>query len=226
NDTWLPLASMDRVLTEEAAGRRAAGSTTGLLPVLDRLLEALLAVAGIATEGMVRDVGWHLLDAGRRLERALYVVESLGATLVRTRVDEVDAYVLESLLIAHESSITYRRRHTSRPDVANLLDLVLVDAANPRSLAYQVHRLREDLAAVPASTSTDTRDRLVQDLVELVSEVDVRAAGAAIDGRRERLAELLESLRWRLRAVSDEVAAVHFVHPTPSRALDDSWGVS
>jgi len=226
NDTWLPLASMERALEEEAEAKRAVGSTTGLLPVLDRLLEALLAVAGIESEGMVRDVGWHLMDAGRRLERALYVVESLDATLVSTRAEEVDAYVLESVLIAHESSITYRRRHSSRPDVAQLLDLLLSDASNPRSLAFQVERLRDDLAQVPSRSSTEARDRLAADLAELVAEIDVRAAAAAIDGRRERLAEVLDSLRWRLRALADEIASVHFVHPTPSRALDDSWGLS
>ncbi len=226
NDTWLPLASLERALEAETEAQRATGSTTGLLPVLDRMLEALLAVAGVEAEGMVRDVGWHLLDAGRRLERALYVVESLNATLVTTRPEEVDGYVLESVLIAHESSITYRRRHSSRPDVANLLDLLLADATNPRSLAFQVTRLRDDLAQVPSRSSTDARDRLVADVAELVAEIDVRAAAAAIGGRRERLAELLESLRWRLRAIADEIATAHFVHPTPSRALDDSWGLS
>ena len=226
NDTWLPLASMERALEEETAAERAAGSTTGLLPVLDRMLEALLAVAGIGAEGMVRDVGWYLQDAGRRLERALYLVESLSSTLVTTRAQEVDAYVLESVLIAHESSITYRRRHSSRPEVAPLLDLLLADPSNPRSLAFQVDRLRDDLAHVPSRSSTDARDRLAADLAELVAEIDVRAAAAAIDGRRERLAELLESLRWRLRSLADEIAAVHFVQPTPSRALADSWGLS
>jgi len=226
NDTWLPLASMERALAEESGTTRAVGSTTGLLPVLDRMLEALLAVAGIEAEGMVRDVGWHLMDAGRRLERALHVVESLGATLVTSRTEDVDAYVLESVLIAHESSITYRRRHSARPDAANVLDLLLADASNPRSLAFQVDRLREDLAHVPSRSSTEARDRLAADLAELVAEVDVRAAAAAIDGRRERLAELLESVRWRLRALAEEIATAHFFHPTPSRALDDSWGLS
>ena len=226
NDTWLPLASMERALEEETDVRRAAGSTTGLLPVLDRLLEALLAVSGIAAEGTVRDVGWHLHDTGRRVERALYLVESLTATIVTARTEDVDAYVLESVLIAHESSITYRRRYSARPDVANLLDLLLCDARNPRSLAFQVDRLREDIAQIPSRASTDARDRLLADVAEIVAEIDVRAAAAAIDGRRERLAELLESLRWRLRAFADEIATVHFVHPTPSRALDDSWGLS
>ncbi len=79
---------------------------------------------------------------------------------------------------------------------------------------------------MPSRSSTEARDRLAADLAELVAEIDVRAAAAAIDGRRERLAELLDSLRWRLRALADEIASVHFVHPTPSRALDDSWGLS
>ncbi|WP_372594421.1 circularly permuted type 2 ATP-grasp protein [Actinotalea sp.] len=226
NDMWLPLASMERALEEEAALERAPGSTTGLLPVLDRLLEALLAVAGIESEGMVRDIGWHLQDAGRRVERSLYVVESLSATMVTAQPENVDAYLLESVLIAHESSITYRRRHSARPDPAHVLDLLLSDTSNPRSLAFQVDRLREDLAKVPSRLSTDARDRLVADIAEIVAELDVRSAAAVLDGRRERLAELLESVRWRLRSVADEIAVAHFVHPTTSRALADSWGLT
>ncbi len=148
-DFWLPLASIERALEQEQAAQRAPGSTTGLLPVLDRLLEALLAMAGVGAEGMVRDAGWHLMDAGRRLERALYLVESLEATLTTARPDEVETYVLESVLIAHESSITYRRRHAARPETASLLDLLVADTDNPRSLVFQLIRLRDDLAHGP-----------------------------------------------------------------------------
>jgi uncharacterized circularly permuted ATP-grasp superfamily protein/uncharacterized alpha-E superfamily protein len=225
DDLWLALASMERVLEEEQDARRAPGSTTGLLPVLDRLLEALLAVAGIAAESMLRDAGWYLMDAGRRLERASSLVEGLDL-LTATHGEEVETLVLESLLLAHESSITYRRRHAARPEAAGVLDLLVSDAGNPRSLHFQVTRLAEDLAQVPSQLPTEARDRLAHDLVELVAELDPRAAASVGDGgRRAVLAELLASARWRLAELADEVARVHLAHRPAGRAMGDAWGL-
>ncbi|HEY0217148.1 MAG TPA: alpha-E domain-containing protein, partial [Cellulomonas sp.] len=233
-DIWLPLASIERALTEErraVAGLRpgsaaAAEDTTGMRPVLDRMLEALLAVAGIEAESLVRDAGWRFLDAGRRLERAQALVESLAATVTRLRGDDVDSLVLESVLIGHESIITYRRRNQARAGVATVLDLLLGDPGNPRSLAFQLDRLRDDLASIPTPAfPTDTRDRLLSDVTDLLTELDTSAVSAAVteDGRRERLAEVLDSMRWRLRSAAEEIARVHFVHPAPSRTVGDTW---
>lgn len=233
-DTWLPLASMERALADASAedrdrpgpARRGDPGATGMGPVLDRLLEALLAVAGISAESMVLDAGWRLLDAGRRTERALGVVDSLDRALTTRRADDVDSLVIESVLLAHESILTYRRRNQSRASVTTVLDLLLTDASNPRSLAFQLGRLREDLAAVPAAQeSLDQCDRLLQDLADLLTELDTTAVAlASEDGRRDRLADALESLRWRLRSVADEISRVYFAHPTPSRAFDEVWG--
>ncbi|MBB2923393.1 circularly permuted type 2 ATP-grasp protein [Cellulomonas cellasea] len=248
NDTWLPLASLDRALADErrlvaardrlddarqVSPRTGPAETVGMRAVLDRMLEALLAVAGIGAESMVRDLGWRFLDGGRRLERAQFLVDTLAATLTTQRSEDVDSLVLESLLIEHESVITYRRRNQAGAAVATVLDLLLLDRTNPRSLGYQLDRLREDLAGVPVPVgpaghvrSPETRDRLLQDVADLLTELDTATVAAAVteDGRRDRLAEVLDSMRWRLRAVGDEIARVHFVHPAPSRSLDDAWG--
>lgn len=199
--------------------------TAGLRPALDGVLEGLLAIAGIAAEGLVRDVGWRLLDAGRRVERAQHLVESLQATLVEQRPATVDRLVLESVLTTHESVITARRRYQSGARVPQVLELLLLDRTNPRSLAYQLDRLTEDLAAVPvAHVPTDQRDHLIGDVVALVEELDPQAAAEVdADGRRVRLAETLESMRWRLHAAADEIEKVHFVRPAPSQALEDLW---
>jgi uncharacterized circularly permuted ATP-grasp superfamily protein/uncharacterized alpha-E superfamily protein len=242
-DLWLPLASMARTL---AAHRRVTAGGTArpvdLRAGLDRMLEALLAVAGIEGEGLVRDVGWRLLDAGRRVERAQAVVATLTATATTPRPAEVDALVLESVLLAHESAVTYRRRYRARPTVPGVLDLLLLDADNPRSLAYQVARLRDDLAHVPAAPgATDEQDRLLADVVDLLAELDPAAVateppprpgpgdvpvGAAPDDpRRARLAEVLDSVAWRLRAVADEITRAHVAHLAPARSVDEEWGV-
>jgi uncharacterized alpha-E superfamily protein len=224
-DVWLPLASIARTL---AAQRRAhQAGHTDLRTALDRMLEALLAVAGIEAESLVRDAGWRLLDAGRRLERAQALVATIAATTTEQRLAPVDALVLESVLLMHESAVTHRRRYRTDPTVPDVLDLLLLDGTNPRSLAYQVDRLREDLAHVPTPAgTTDQRDRLLADIDDLLDELDpVSVAAPGPDGRRPRLAETLDSLGWRLRAVADEIARVHLAHPAPARQVDEEWGV-
>lgn len=139
----------------------------------------------------------------------------------------VDAMVLESVLIAHESVITYRRRSQTqaRPDA--FLDLLLLDESNPRSLAYQLEEIRADLLSLPASGSrVAARDQLLTDLHDLLAELDPAAAIVVdADGHRPRLAEVLESLRWRLEELAGEIARVHFRHPTASPWADAAeWG--
>ncbi|MGH3827206.1 MAG: circularly permuted type 2 ATP-grasp protein, partial [Pseudonocardiaceae bacterium] len=65
-DTWLVIGALERELLEPAA----AGAAPGTLP---RVLTSLLALGGLASEGMVRDHGWRFMDAGRRLERGIQV---------------------------------------------------------------------------------------------------------------------------------------------------------
>ncbi|GIG41368.1 circularly permuted type 2 ATP-grasp protein [Cellulomonas phragmiteti] len=239
-DTFGPLARIERTLRDERArvrGRQQRGQspaapvppgsvTAGLRPTLDGVLESLLAISGIAAEGLTRDVGWHLLDAGRRLERAQRLVAVLRATLVDHRPSDVEDLVLESVLLATESAITYRRRHQSRTDVAGVLDLLVHDRTNPRSLAFALDRLLADLEQVPAPRSAAQRDHLLHGVADLVAELDTVVVGNEVsdDGRRVRLADALESMLWRLREASDEIERVHFTRPAPSRALDDLWG--
>ena len=190
------------------------------------MLEGLLAISGVAAEGLTRDVGWHLLDAGRRVERAQHVVDTLAATLLDRRAPDVDDLVLESVLLIHESAITYRRRNQSGLVVPAVLDLLVHDETNPRSLAFQLARLHDDLEAVPASwRAPDQRDHLLHDVTDLVAELDAVTVGTAVTGaRRVRLAESLDSMRWRLRAAADEIGRVHFARPAPSRVQEGIWG--
>ncbi|MCL2423659.1 MAG: circularly permuted type 2 ATP-grasp protein [Micrococcales bacterium] len=241
-DTFGPLARIDRALAESARDvpdaeadppdavaalvREGPSATSGLRPVLDTVLESLLAVAGISAEGLIRDAGWRFLDAGRRLERAQHVVDTLAATTVRAGPPEVDRLVLEAVLDVHESTITYRRRYPTAAAVPGLLDLLVHDRTNPRSLAFSTDRLRENLQAVPTRRTGRTTDHLLRDVADLEKELDAVAADAvSVGGRRERLAESLGSMRWRLRATHEEIERVHFQHPAPQHTQTDLWGL-
>ena len=83
---------------------------------------------------MTRGHGWRFLDVGRRLERAMNAI-----TLVRRALSAgpSDNAVLEPLLEIADSSMTYRRRYFARPQLAPVLDLLLLDDTNTRAVAFQ-----------------------------------------------------------------------------------------
>ena len=125
---------------------------------LQEVMQSLLALDGLGIESMVRDVGWRFMDAGRRLERAIQLLSLLRATVVEDRGTAADSLVLESVLTAAESIITYRRRYRSHAQLETVLDLLLLDGGNPRSLAYQLERLTEDLDVLPSPTEGRLRE--------------------------------------------------------------------
>jgi len=130
---------------------RASGETAGTgLESLSRAMVANLrfatAVAGVASENMVRGGGWLFLELGRRLERAQAILAEIGLAL-----DQPPARVEAGLRLVLElcdSVITYRSRYLAVLQPAPVLDLVLADPANPRGLAFQLAAIRAALVEV------------------------------------------------------------------------------
>lgn len=221
-DTWVVLGSLERVLDELADRADAAlpGDEPALQPTLARVLEGLLALAGLGAESMVRDTGWYFMDLGRRLERSLHVLALLRGALVEPREGPVDAVVLESVLTVGESVITFRRRHPVGPArVAPLLDLLLLDRSNPRALAHQLDRAEHDLARLPDPARNVGLDRALRAAGARLREADLAGLARVDGGRRAELADLLDALTEELSALALAVEATHFVHAAPLRPL-------
>lgn len=219
-DTWSVLAGLERDLAE--GNRHGGDRTAGMVPTLTAVLQRLLALAGLEAESLVRDPGWRFQDAGRRVERAIHLASLLRVTLTIERDQATDSLLLESVLTAAESIITYRRRYRSKARVATVLDLLLLDATNPRSILYQLQRLGEAAASFPSSTAgrLDEVQRLVLEATTAVRVVDT-AALARTDGDGTRPA--LDAFLWRLvdqlMGVADAIDRLHFTHQKPQRKL-------
>lgn len=226
-DVWMVLADVDRALQTLAGQPRDQG--LHLTEAGERVLSGLLALAGIATENMVRDPGWLLLDTGRGLERALQVLGLLRATLVESYGPDVDRAVLEAALTSSESIVTFRRRYRGRSGVPAVLELLVVDASNPRSVAYQLHRMQTDLRAIPNTSPTARPLRLLDRLVEKVRLADPVALGTVLppsDGapadapvRREALEEFCADLHGALRDLSLAVRDQYHEPPPTQQSL-------
>ena len=173
SDTWQLVGDVEEELAR--LRNRPPTQLVGVQSSLQRLLQALLALAGLSAENLERDSAWLFLDAGRRLERAQSLVRLLRSLLVRHRAGVVEDLLLESLLKTSESLIIFRRRSGPTMQVAGAVDLLVYDAANPRSVIYQLDRLLAHLAALPerspAATSGD-EEQLVREATAVLRLTD------------------------------------------------------
>ena len=224
NDTWMVLASVERAVGHRG-GTPPESQTEGdayLAAAHSRTLAGMLALSGMAAESMVQDVGWTVTDIGKRIERGLGLTALLRATLVQVRSPDAEQTVTESTLVACESSVIYRRRMLGKISLAALTELVLFDGENPRSLAYQLERLRAGLKRLPSASGASRPERLVDELairLRRTDPEDLEAIGA--DGTRAELADLLDGIHAGLRELSGLITASHLALPGDMQPL---WG--
>ena len=213
-DVWMVLADIERALAALAANPHDQGLQ--LTDVAERVLSGLLALAGIASENMVRDPGWYMLDSGRGLERALQVLALLKVTLCSERSADAERLVIEAEVAAAESIVTFRRRYRGRTGVEAVVELLVLDAFNPRSVAYQLQRIRTDLRAVPNTSPTARPLRLLDGLAERVRIADPVALAEVSDGSRAGLERFVTSLQLQLRALSEAIRD-QYQQPPPTQ---------
>ena len=214
-DTWQLVGDVEEELAR--LRNRPPTQLVGVQSSLQRLLQALLALAGLSAENMERDSAWLFLDAGRRLERAQSLVRLLRAVLVRQRAAVVEDLLLESLLKTSESLIIFRRRSGSTMRVAGAVDLLVYDAANPRSVIYQLDRLVDQLAELPKQWPAQRLghgDQLVLEITTLLRLTDA-AQLAIVDadaGRRPGLDSVLGRVEALLAELLDSLRHTYFSH--------------
>ncbi len=144
-------ATTGRVLGRLAATTRVMSDEQTPIDALDAVLTDLASLAGLWNESVVRGPAWRFGDLGRRIERSLVVLGLLDATLDATLdapADLVDTAAIEVLLAANESLVAYRRRYRSDVEADPAVELLALEADNPRSFAACVARLAEHVAAI------------------------------------------------------------------------------
>jgi uncharacterized circularly permuted ATP-grasp superfamily protein/uncharacterized alpha-E superfamily protein len=233
NDTWIVLASVERALLHSpgtASGRpldeppESQAEGEAFLSATNNLtLAAMLALSGVVAESMVRDAGWTMMNIGKRIERGLNLTALLSATLTTGRSPGAEQTITESTLVVCESSVVYRRRMLGKVSVAAVADLVLFDTENPRSLAYQLERLRAGLTALPDSSGSSRPERMVDEIGTRLRRLDPaeleEVSGA---GRRIELAGLLDGMHRDLRELSGVITATHLSLPGEMQQLGGS----
>ncbi|MDT5187032.1 MAG: hypothetical protein QOI29_5190, partial [Mycobacterium sp.] len=223
NDTWMVLAGVERAVALRSDPPYSLAEADALLASAQaQTLAGMLTLSGVAAESMVRDVGWTMADIGKRIERSLWLTALLRATLTDVRSAAAEQAIIEATLVACESSVIYRRRTVGRVSVAAVTELMLFDPDNPRSLLYQLERLRADLKDLPGSSGSSRPERLVEEISTLLRRSHPEELEAvSAEGQRAKLAELLDAIHAELRDLAEVITATQLALPSGMQPL---WG--
>jgi uncharacterized circularly permuted ATP-grasp superfamily protein/uncharacterized alpha-E superfamily protein len=205
-DTW-------RILNQLQIGshtRPGGIPLANALSLLNTLIVDLGAFSGMEMENMTRGHGWRFLDFGRRLERGANLVGVIRAML---SLESDMTAALEPLLEIADSSMTYRRRYFAEAQLPSVLDLLVADQGNPRSLAFQLNALTDHAANLPRDPDTPAlfAEQRIQTLIAVLHEVDLKSLAQACEhGDAKVLAKWIEQFRVGLSALSDELTLFYF----------------
>ena len=176
------------------------GDLESMAGACDRLIERAAALASLMPDSMSRGSAANFLDLGVGLERASMILQAAGAMVPGS----ASADDLSALLDMVDGQALYRSRYLAMPFIAPVFDMVLLDPAQPRSLAFQLAQIERQLAELPVLA----RDGMPEVPLRLARQLrgQVEALSAAEIG-----CITIGELRAELSALSDAIARRFFL---------------
>ncbi len=181
-DTWRIL---DSISEEWEQMKHNAPSLRSIYDSLDHLIIKIMAFNGLNIDNMTREPSWQLLNIGRAIEASIHNCTLLQSILVNKAGQEVEKPLMELVLMCNESLVTYRYRYRSTLELHGVLNLLLIDEVNPRSLVYQVTQIYEHLGHLPSSFQHQPLNPAQKKLLEAQTKVRLCDLSALVAEKNE-----------------------------------------
>ena len=210
-DAWRSLHVLNEEW-EEADAQGCRFDASNLLLLVDRMIHSLSEFGGLSSEGMTRAQVWRFLDLGRRLERVWTV-----ATLLQTALSypaENEEPILESLLESTDSLMTYRSRYLATMQAAAVIDLLLIDESNPRSIVFQLEMIQNHVARLPfaGQATLGPDERLAISMYNDVRLAEAQVLANSDSGFRQELDSMVQSLIDQIPLFSNAISQRYLIH--------------
>ena len=220
---WRVIMRAEEELFSSCAEHTRAGDYSSLdaLRVLKNTSDHMAAITGAQTDRMTRDDGWRLLSIGRHIERLSFLASALLRGLETGSIHTDGGF--EAMISLFDSTITFHAQFQQSRDIAALIDLLVLDRDNPRSLAWVTHTLRGRLAKLAGSEPDelcalslrvpDPKTWRLEQLCEaqVLPTLPGSEAGAA-PGYYFALNDLLLKCTAAAYNVSEEISTTYFTH--------------
>lgn len=189
---------------------------------LNRIVTGLAAFSGMVQENMTREPGRIFIELGRRIERTGFLARLLRQLTSGPLGDQ--PAILRTALAICDSSMTYRARYGSIYELPLVLDLLVVDRTNPRSLSFQLQALEELLAQLPKGSESAVvleETRLAALLSSETNNADVFYLSEVDEkGKRKKLQEFFKRASDQMDALYNALARHYFIHVTLERQIE------
>ena len=198
--------------------KNAAAQSIEEVDITDRVeaaLRRLAAISGLAQENMNRGAGWHMLDMGRRVERAINTCRFARCLISPDGRAEGLGVLLELI----DSQITYRSRYLVGLALPQVRDMVLLDTYNPRSVACQVEIVVEHLGKLPRLNQDGVLEAPQRLALQIHSELATHvAADFDLDG--------IFKIEQQLLALGDAIGTRYFLQGAAAVRADKGVGLA
>jgi uncharacterized circularly permuted ATP-grasp superfamily protein/uncharacterized alpha-E superfamily protein len=204
-DAWRAINDLFKLI----AAPLAVGPTeSAIAERVEAGLRIIAALSGLAQENMTQLAGWRFLELGRRIERAL-LTSRLTRCFAQPGAPDGE---LDVLLELADSQISYRQRYVMIAALAPVVDLVMLDPNNPRSVLFQLDRIETHLGALP-KRNTDGRLSPVQQVAASLATRLRTADAAAVNDA------LMVDIEQALMKLSDAISAAYLTNNERSEAV-------
>ncbi len=177
--------------------RWVKGDSETIAAAADQQLEQSAAFVRLTADTMSRSAAWRFFDLGMSLERASLMTQACRV-IVPGRANAMD---LAALLDLADAQAVYRARYLTMPFIAPVLDMVLLDPAQPRSLVYQLRRISQHLEMLPSLREDGMAElplRLARQLFVRVESLDAdMLTPQVMDELQQALADLSNAISKR-----------------------------
>ena len=179
------------------------------LRVLKVASDHMAAITGAQTDRMSRDDGWRLLSIGRHIERLGFLARALHLGFETQSVLSDGGF--EAMISLFDSAISFHAQYQQVREVAALVDLLVLDRDNPRSLGWVAQTLRGRLAKLAGSQPNELSELSLR-LPDPATWGLVQLCDVAADGSYAVLGELLTQCMHCAYELSEDVGAIYFTH--------------
>jgi uncharacterized circularly permuted ATP-grasp superfamily protein/uncharacterized alpha-E superfamily protein len=221
---WNMIVRAQEELAEacDAQNRSGEFSTMQALDILRATGRHMAAITGAQTDRMTRDDGWRLLSIGRHIERLGFLSRALMVGLQTGSVHSEAGF--EAMVALFDSTITFHAQFQQSREMAAMIDLLVLDRDNPRSLAWVAHTLRGRLAKLAGSEPNELSALSLQvpnpnswNLDQLCMFDPLGGSGGVDEQPMTALVNLLAQCDDAAFDVSEVISATYFTHSGESR---------
>lgn len=221
-DTWRVLRQMEEDWNK--AQHKHHADHLKMINSIDKLNTSMFAFLGMNRESVRREQGWNILDLGRKLEQSLYIIGILKNSFFEKQNEQTEYDILESVMIATQSLITYRYTYRDHLQLPLVLELMMLDMNYPKSLAYLISKIKwyvSDLPKAGKDGILTEQERLILEADTMLKLVDGITLSQYENSTKEykTLQEFLDKLQALLINTSLLVSKTYFTHSQTQKQL-------